>query len=179
MMTGANAAESGSGFCPLDDARAFRTALGRFATGVTVVTAPSPDGPIGITANSFASVSIDPALVLWSPAKASTRHDAFVEAVRFNIHVLSAEQAHVSTAFVRRKHGFDGLDWETTEVGTPWLRNCLAVFQCRRVATHDGGDHTIVIGEVDTVHERPGSPLIFANGEFVDGPVADGRRATG
>jgi len=178
-MTGIYRAETGPGFRPNDDARAFRTALGRYATGVTVVTAPSPDGPIGITANSFASVSIDPALVLWSPAKASARHDAFVDAEHFNIHVLAAEQEHVCAAFVRRKFGFEGLGWDLTERGVARLHDCLAVFECRRVATHDAGDHTIVIGEVDTAYERPGRPLIFANGAFVDGPAADARRAAG
>ena len=97
-------------FDPAADPRAFRAALGSFATGITVVTTRTPDGtPVGITANSFASVSLDPPLVLWSPARASRRFPAFAEARRFAIHVLAHDQQAVCDAFVRAAQGFDAV----------------------------------------------------------------------
>ncbi|WP_102108501.1 flavin reductase family protein [Oceaniglobus roseus] len=149
-----------------DTARAFRDALGQFATGVTVVTTQSPVGPLGITANSFASVSLDPPLVLWSPARASRRFDAFVEAEHFAIHVMSSEQAHLSDGFVRDGLRFDHLDWIEGADGTPLIEGCLARFECRRHAVHDGGDHAIVLGRVLRVSTGVGTPLVFAAGQY-------------
>ena len=83
------------------DERAFRDALGRFATGVTIVTCNGPDGPMGITANSFASLSLDPPLVLWSPAKSSRRYEAFVNATEFAIHVASYDQLDLCRDFAK------------------------------------------------------------------------------
>lgn len=100
-------------FDPSEDERAFRTALGAYATGVTIVTVPSDDGPIGITANSFASVSLDPPLVLWSPAKGSKRFPYFSGAPHFAIHVLDAHQQDICNRFTKDMQAFDGLDMET------------------------------------------------------------------
>lgn len=149
-----------------DSARAFRDALGCFATGVTVITARSSLGPVGITANSFSSVSLDPPLVLWSPAKSSRRHEAFVAAEEFAIHILGTEQAEIALAFVRDGDAFAQFDSRDTATGLPLLEKCLARFECRRFAAHDAGDHTVIIGEVLAAETRPGEPLVFARGQY-------------
>ena len=153
-------------FDPATDPRAFRDALGAFATGVTVVTTQTPDGPVGITANSFASVSLDPPLVLWSPAKSSRRFHHFAEADRFAIHVLGADQRHICEAFTRDKHAFEGIDWHAGEDGTPLIENTLARFECTLDAAHDAGDHLIIVGRVRRADTRPGAPLLFAGGAY-------------
>ncbi|MDJ1007312.1 MAG: flavin reductase family protein [Paracoccaceae bacterium] len=146
--------------------RAYRDALGSFATGVTVVTTRTSQGPVGITANSFASVSLDPALVLWSPAKSSRRHDAFAGAQSFAIHVLDAAQGAVAEAFVKDGAPFDRVAVRNVATGIPLLDDCLAVFECRRHAAHDAGDHTIIVGEVIAAETRPGEPLLFVQGKY-------------
>ena len=149
-----------------DNHRAYRNALGSFTTGVTVVTAMTADGPIGMTVNSFASVSLDPPLVLWSPAKSSSRYGAFTGARHFAIHVLSADQDHLSTAFTRGGSGFDGIDVRFNDEGVPVLPGTLARFECVEQAQHDAGDHTIIIGKVLRVAHRQGEPLCFSGGRF-------------
>ncbi|MEM6386770.1 MAG: flavin reductase family protein [Pseudomonadota bacterium] len=147
-----------------DTLKDFRTALSRFATGVTVVTCQSERGPLGITANSFASVSLDPPLVLWSPAKSSSRHAAFVEAERFVIHVLSSDQEEVCRRFTKDGLDFGGLPHDRTIDGVPLITGCLAHFECERFAAHDAGDHTIVIGRVLGAATTPANPLVFSGG---------------
>ncbi len=154
-------------FDPIDDPKAFRNALGAYATGVTVVTVPSDDGPIGITANSFASVSLAPPLVLWSPAKASKRFKYFADAPHFAIHVLDAHQQDMCNGFTKDKSAFDGLDWVTGAHDVPHIRGCLARFECTLDASHDAGDHTIIIGRVTGASARAGLPLLFQSGRFV------------
>ncbi|MGP3696261.1 flavin reductase family protein [Rhodobacter sp. NSM] len=153
-------------FAPETDARAFRDALGRFATGVTVVTVLDGEGPMGMTANSFASVSLDPPLVLWSPARSSSRFDIFAGADHFAIHVLDDEQGDLAQRFTRGGAGFDGLQYRSNSDGVPLLPAPLARFDCRRMAVHDGGDHAIVVGEVLRAAMRPGAPLLFSQGRF-------------
>lgn len=149
-----------------ETARSFRDALGQFATGVTVITCAGPEGPIGITANSFASVSLDPPLVLWSPARASRRFPFFEAADRYAIHVLGAEQGDVCRAFVRDGAAFEAVDWTMGEAGVPLIEGCLARFECRREAVHEGGDHLIVVGRVLRAAWRPGAPLVFSAGAY-------------
>jgi flavin reductase (DIM6/NTAB) family NADH-FMN oxidoreductase RutF len=149
-----------------DTARAFRDALGRFATGVTVVTTQSDMGPLGITANSFASVSLDPPLVLWSPAKSSRRFQAFAEAAHFAIHVVGAEQAGLCERFSRDGLAFEGTDWQPGAHGVPLLNGCLARFECTTVASHEGGDHRIIVAEVTRATWRDGDPLLFSQGSY-------------
>lgn len=146
-----------------DTARDFRAALGRFATGVTVVTAP---GPVGITVNSFASVSLDPPLVLWSPALASRRFKAFEGAERYAIHVLGKHQHAIGHGFVRDGAAFEELDWHLSDHGVPLIDDCLARFECRRHAIHEGGDHAIIVGEVERCTLGAGEPLIFSSGAY-------------
>lgn len=152
---------------PQADPRGFRDALGRFGTGVTVVTAQNADGDaVGITANSFASVSLDPALVLWSPAKASKRYPIFCDATNFAIHVLGTDQASIAGGFVKGAHAFDGLSWSRNAAGTPLIDGCLARFECKQVACHDAGDHSVIIGAVENCAIGDGSPLMFFAGGF-------------
>jgi flavin reductase (DIM6/NTAB) family NADH-FMN oxidoreductase RutF len=125
-------------------------------------------GPLGITANSFASLSLDPPLVLWSPARASRRFEAFASAAHFAIHVLGAGQQALAAHFARQGHDFDLPGLMTSAQGVPILPGCLAVFECTHEALHAGGDHAIVVGRVRTVHHRPGAPLAFHAGQFAD-----------
>lgn len=155
------------GFAPENDPRAYRDALGSFATGVCVVTTGAKEGPVGITANSFASVSLDPPLVLWSPAKSSKRFELFDRAEHFAIHVLDAHQREIADGFTRSKSAFEGLDWYQDTNGTPMIVGCLARFECTLDAAHDAGDHVIIVGRVNHAAFRPGLPLLFQGGRFV------------
>lgn len=149
-----------------DTVRMLRDALGRFATGVTVVTCTTPEGPLGITANSFSSLSLDPPLVLWSPGKASRRFAPFVAANHYAIHVLSEVQGLVGTGFVRDGAAFSDLDWTMNSEGVPVIMGCLARFECARADVHDGGDHAIVVGRVLRVAMGEGAPLVFGGGRY-------------
>lgn len=153
------------------DSRAFRDALGRFGTGVTVVTCMTATGPIGITANSFASLSLDPPLILWSPAKSSSRYPFFAAARNFAVHVVGAEQAALCQGFARDADIFDTLDWRRNDADVPLIEGCLSRFECTKVAEHDGGDHTIIVARVDRVTTRAGKPLMFYGGRY--GTMAD------
>jgi flavin reductase (DIM6/NTAB) family NADH-FMN oxidoreductase RutF len=146
--------------------RSYRDALGRFATGVTVITVATDDGPVGMTVNSFASVSLDPALVLWSINRTSARHDVFREADHFAIHVLAQEQQQLAVDFARDAQAFRDEDWVIGEECLPLATRALARFECAREVVHDGGDHSIIIGRVLRFSHRPGQPLIFASGRF-------------
>lgn len=147
---------------------AFRAALGRYATGVTVVTATTGEGPVGITVNSFTSLSLDPPLVLWCPAVASTRYRAFAGAAHYAIHVLAADQLDICRRFAREGRDFSGLDVETTPEGAPALPDPLARFDCAADAAHPGGDHAILVGRVLRAVTRPGDPLLFWGGRYGD-----------
>lgn len=150
----------------LDNGAILRKAFGRFGTGVTVVTAPSPQGPIGMTANSFSSVSIDPPLVLWSPSKKSSRYPHFTSAQYFAIHVLSAQQINICNGFAKSANMFDDIKWAQNDQQVPIIDGCLACFECQLSAVHDAGDHSIVIGEVVRLSYQDGEPLLFCGGQF-------------
>lgn len=148
-----------------DTQRAFRDALGCFATGVTIVSARTESGPIGMTANSFTSLSLDPPLVLWSPAKSSDRFAHFTEAKEFAIQVLRDDQQALAQGFARQGDLFDAR-WQDNDFGVPVLSDCLCAFECQTVAQHDAGDHVIVLGQVTKAHIYSGKPLVFAKGTF-------------
>jgi len=149
------------------NARAFRDALGCFTTGVTVVTCMTDDGPLGITANSFSSLSLDPPLVLWSPARSSRRFQPFHDAQQYAIHILADTQDQVCFGFAKQGDAFDGIDWELDAQGIPHLGGCLARFACKQHAVHEGGDHAIIVGQVMSVTTNPGTPLVFSSGSAV------------
>lgn len=149
-----------------ENTRKLRDAFGRFSTGVTVITVASEDGPVGITANSFSSLSMEPALVLWSPAKSSKRFKYFAEPQYFAIHVLGAENKEICERYAKHDWSFDGIDHDINVHGVPIINNCLARFECRRVDTYPGGDHVIVVGQVENVEMRDGKPLAFFAGKY-------------
>ncbi|MFN0115903.1 MAG: flavin reductase family protein [Paracoccaceae bacterium] len=153
-------------FVPAGNADRFRTALGRFGTGVTVVTIMGPRGPMGFTANSFTGLSLDPPLVLWSPSKTSLRFTHFAKAHHFAIHVLGGEQLALVARFARGGPGFAGLEHRTNAEGAPILPQALARFDCERYATHEAGDHLIIVGRVLRAESCDGEPLIFAHGRY-------------
>jgi flavin reductase (DIM6/NTAB) family NADH-FMN oxidoreductase RutF len=154
-------------FAPtVENQRRFRDALGCFATGVTVVTVPTSHGPLGMTANSFSSVSLDPPLVLWCPARNSERHPYFAGASHFAIHMLRDDQAELAMEFARNGDPFANLACATNDNHVPLLPDCLARFECRTHAVHDGGDHDIVVGQVERLWVGTGTPLVFAQSNF-------------
>lgn len=149
------------------DPRALRNALGCYVTGVTIVTTMTPEGPLGMTANSFASVSLDPPLVLWSPARKSARFPAFEAASHFAVHVLAEDQRPLSDAFAKSGlEAFDGLAFEHGLGGVPLLHGCVARFECIQSAGHDGGDHLILVGEVKRYLGSDLSPLVYHRGSY-------------
>lgn len=157
----------GGGIVPdAGNTRLLRDALGRFATGVTVVTVMGPEGPVGLTANSFAGLSLDPPLVLWAPARASSRFTFYAAAQHFSVHVLGTAQADWPTRFARGGAGFSGLDWRVNGEGVPVLSGVLARFDCVRHAMHDGGDHVIIVGQIQRLLMEEGEPLVFAKGRY-------------
>lgn len=149
-----------------DESLAFREALGCFGTGVTVVTTNAANGPIAITVNSFASVSLDPPLVLWCLAKDSNRFDAFSTCQRYSIHVMAQEQQDQALKFARNGLDFSHAEWESDHAGRPRLADCLARFDCSLHDCHEAGDHLILVGRVETVMHRSGKGLIFKRGQF-------------
>ena len=158
-----------SSFIPHPDATEdLRSAFGRYGTGVTVITTLSPKGPLGMTANSFSSVSLDPPLVLWSPARASKRHDAFTTTDRFCIHVLSADQQDMAHHFATDGLDFDRFDWREGPNGAPTLEGCLATFHCDTYAVHPAGDHSLVLGHVRwaATHRDDAAGLMFDRGRY-------------
>ena len=153
-------------FDPAQDANRFRAALGSFTTGVTVVTTDSPEGPVAIVANSFASVSLDPPLVLWSPAKSSKRFEHFAGSRRFAIHILSADQHELCARIIGSKTAIAQIPHSLSHCGMPLITGALASFECTLSATHDAGDHVIIVGEVTKCHHTGGTPLTFHAGQY-------------
>jgi len=151
------------------DSQQFRRALGRFATGVCVITARDPRGrPFGLTVNSFASLSLNPPLVLWSLQKSSETMEAFRVATRYCVNVLSHEQQGVSARFARRDdHLMREDEYYEGSTGEPVLHGGLAAFECDIDARHDGGDHIILVGVVRALELRAGGrPLLFYEGGY-------------
>lgn len=151
-----------------DGHRALRTALGAFATGVTVVTTLDPEGrAIGLTVNSFNTVSLEPPLVLWSLSRASPNLEAFLRAGHFAVNVLAADQQALSERFARRgADKFAGLDWREGLGGAPLLPGCCAILECRNETQHPGGDHLIFIGRVEGCSRSGEAPLVFHGGRY-------------
>ncbi|WP_315831281.1 flavin reductase [Bradyrhizobium prioriisuperbiae] len=153
-----------SAVAPLDT-KTFRQALGQFPTGVTIVTAAHGDRRIGMTANSFSSVSLEPPLVLWSAAKSAPSHDAFVAASGFAIHFLGADHQELAMRFAGRgPDKFAGITHAPGITGAPLLTDLAPILECRTWARYEGGDHTILVGEVVRLVERSHDPLLFHSG---------------
>jgi len=150
------------------DKRAFRNALGAFTTGVTVVTTRDGSGrDVGLTVNSFNSVSLEPPLVLWSLARNSGSLPAFMDAEHFAVHILAADQEPMSNLFAQRgADKFAGIDVARGEGGVPLLPGCSARFRCRTAFRHEGGDHEIFVGEVLGFEAFERAPLVFHRGGY-------------
>lgn len=150
------------------DSREFRNALGRFATGVTIITTADAEGRrYGVTANSYNSVSLDPPLVLWSLAKTSRSMDAFRECEAFAIHILGAHQEELARRFASR--GDDKFAELATHAGhgdVPLFDNCVAHFECVTENRFEGGDHMIFLGRVVRFEACDHEPLLFHRGGF-------------
>jgi flavin reductase (DIM6/NTAB) family NADH-FMN oxidoreductase RutF len=151
------------------DSRELRDALGRFATGVTVVTVKTPDHKaLGMTANSFSSVSLDPPLVLWSLQNSSEVFAFFATSRYFAINVLTYQQQALSSRYARKEqHELDPAHYRHGKYGAPVLRGALVTFECELEATHEGGDHLIIVGRVKEMSRLPdGDPLLFYAGGY-------------
>jgi flavin reductase (DIM6/NTAB) family NADH-FMN oxidoreductase RutF len=154
------------------DAREFRQALSQFATGVTVVTTRHGETVHGLTVNAFCSLSLEPPLIVACLDKRTRSHDLIIESGVFAVNILSAEQEHVSDRFAGR-HGpefeedrFAGIAYGFGILGAPLIAGCLAQLECRLAATHEGGDHTIFVGEVAETGVWEGEPLGYWNGRY-------------
>ncbi|WP_227466882.1 flavin reductase family protein [Nocardioides lijunqiniae] len=150
-------------------ARTFRDVLGSFASGVTVVTAVSGGEPVGMTCQSFSSVSLDPPLVLFIPAKTSRAWPLMQRAGRFCVNFLAHDQAELSNTMASRgTDKFAGVGWEpTAQTGSPLLHGALGYVDCAIHAVHEAGDHYVVIGRVlDLALRGPEQPLLFYRGKY-------------
>lgn len=147
----------------------FRAALAMFATGVTIVTARDEHGaPVGLTANSFNSVSLTPPLVLWSLSQQAGSMAAFARGSHYAIHILAAGQHALAERFASRAvDRFAGVDWHEGGNGVPLLDGAAAVFECFNRSRYEEGDHVIFVGEVEHCARRDGAqPLIFHGGKY-------------
>lgn len=153
---------------PSMDSKHFRNALGAFATGVTIVTTRADDeSDVGLTANSFNSVSLDPPMVLWSLAKTAASLPVFMGSGHFAVHILASDQQPLSDRFAKRGiDKFEGVDFARGHGNVPLLRGCSASFQCRTAYRYEGGDHIIFVGEVLEFEHSAKQPLLFHSGGY-------------
>lgn len=156
------------------DSRAFRNALGSFATGIAVVTTIAPDDlPIGVTVNSFSSVSLDPPLVQFCLGRAAMSYEAFTTAPSFAVNILAEDQADLSVRFSKRdlQERWEGVGVERWDTGVPILSGCLASLECDREHIYEGGDHVIVVGRVRRLSATAeGKPLLYFRGSYAQLP---------
>jgi len=150
------------------DSNTFRRTLGMFATGITVITARASDGNlIGLTVNSFNSVSLTPPMVVWSLANTSTARAELEASPYYAINVLAADQENLSNLFASKAADrFAKVAWKPGLGGAPLLVGCSAVFEVRNALRHPGGDHVIFVGEVERCDRTERAPLIFFNGKY-------------
>lgn len=150
------------------DPFAFRQALGSFATGVTIITTRTADGePLGLTVNSFNSVSLNPPMVLWSLAESYKGYEAFKQASHWAVHVLASDQEALSNRFAgKAEDKFSGLELEEGINGNPLLPGCAARFECKTAFQYEGGDHLIFVGEVESFEQSESAPLVFHGGRY-------------
>jgi 3-hydroxy-9,10-secoandrosta-1,3,5(10)-triene-9,17-dione monooxygenase reductase component len=150
------------------DPRVMRDVLGHFASGVTVVTADTADGPLGFTCQSFSSLSLDPPLVAFAPSRTSTTWPRLREIGRFCVNVLAEDQTELSQNFARSGGDkFAGVPWTRSRMGSPVLQDVVAWIDGELWAEYDGGDHTIVVARVlDLGAEPTRRPLLFHRGAY-------------
>ncbi|MGK9055041.1 flavin reductase [Xaviernesmea oryzae] len=152
---------------PSEDPKAFRRTLGQFATGVTVIATEHQGRPVGVTANSFSSLSLDPPLILWSIARTSRSFSAFSAASHFCVSILGEYQIDVSQKLSSSKEDkFCDVSWRSGIGGSPVIAGAIATLECSTFAVHDGGDHIILIGRVLQHRRYPGRALLYAQGQY-------------
>lgn len=148
------------------DASAYRQALGGFATGVCVVTAHTSAGPLGITVNSFTSVSLNPPLILWCLDQKSWRHDAFAAADRFAVHMLPVEDRDLSDRFAWGVCQLSMEEFDSSSAEPPRLKNALTRLECATANRIVMGDHLTIVGAVERFETRPGEALTYYRGRY-------------
>lgn len=150
------------------DAHHFRKALGQYATGITIITTRDENGKfVGVTANSFNSVSLHPPLVLWSLSKKASSHPAFAQATHYGVSILGADQEWLSHRFSTFKGDrFEGLEVIEGLAGVPLIPDALAHLECRIRSRHDEGDHYIMVGEVERCDYREGQALVYRSRQY-------------
>lgn len=152
----------------LTDSQMLRSAYGSYGTGVTVVTTVPADGsPVGLTVNSFSSVSLDPPLVLWCLDKSANSLQIFEQTSHFAINVLAHDQVDLSNTFASSgEDKFSGLDYTTGAGDAPLLEGSVAQFECESWATYDGGDHIILVGKIVAYRRNNAPGLLYIGGQY-------------
>jgi flavin reductase ActVB len=150
------------------DIKAYKTAMSRWATGVTIITTRAPTGELaGFTASSFSSLSLDPPMVLFCLGEEAVCFPAFQAADGFAVHILAWEQQELSARFAQLGGDkFANLTYREGHRGVPLLEGALACLECRKIQVYAGGDHRVFLGEVETVHVGEGAPLVYYRGEY-------------
>lgn len=152
------------------DPNIYKTVMGSFPSGVTIITTLDDDGAIvGLTASAFSSLSIDPPLVLFCPNYSSDSYPALIKSKRFAIHLLSGEQQNEAYAFARKgKDKAHGIEWTLSALGNPLLSNATAIIECELWREYEGGDHAIMVGAVKNliVPQQPSRPLVYCRGKM-------------
>ena len=146
----------------------FRDALGQFTTGVSIVTA-APEGfePVGVTVNSFTSVSIEPPLILWCLKVDSVVFPVFKAAQHFSVNILADNQRELSERHAdKTRHTLETGSYQTAASGSPVLNNAICSLNCSVWSRYDGGDHVIILGEIEDITANPGEPLVFFRGKY-------------
>lgn len=152
----------------MDNVSTFKEVMGNYPTGVTVVTTVDESGtPLGLTVNSFASVSIDPLLILWSIDKNVSSYEPFSKTDKFAVHVLADDQADICSLFAMKgTDRFGSCEWKLSEHNLPIIAGASGVLQCKTFKTIDAGDHTILIGEVIDIKNYKKDPLLYHRRKF-------------
>lgn len=147
----------------MDIRETFKAAMGNYPTGVTVVTAYNSAGkPMGMTVNSFASVSLEPLLILWSIDKRAYSYEEFLKVDKFTVNILAADQGDLCSLFSSKvEDRFSQCAWTESELNVPILTNSVAVLQCKLFKQVEAGDHTIMIGEVVSITHDGTDPLLY------------------
>ena len=149
----------------IEKANIFKKIMGQYPTGVTIVTTMDENkNPVGLTVNSFASVSIDPLMVLWCIDKRSSALNAFLQGGKYAVHTLAVDQAEACWAFAgKEKDRFSKVQWETSSNGLPIIKDSLGIFECKTINKIDAGDHFILLGEVIDLSVNEKEPLLYYN----------------
>lgn len=151
------------------DPQRMRAIMGNFCSGITIITANTEAGLVGFTCQSFSSLSLEPPLITFNPARSSTSWPKIREAASFCVNILDSEQEQLSRTFARPgTDKFANVAYRNSAMGNPILADALAWVDCTLYAEYDGGDHTIVVGEVEEMHAREAAnPLVFFRGGYV------------